>query len=167
MSVGNDTHCCNSSQSALGLCSMCRLFEINVKIEEPYCPATAWRCAVTPRWRRPRRAPTSWWTARPAPRPAAPAAGASAPPSDTPLTRSPPWSAPASPTTPAQKLGYFRWPSLTSTSSLTAELCGSSSSVAFQNYKFNFGTENSEQLLSVFVSGSVVMTVILNTTFVL
>ena len=37
----------------------------------------------------------------------------------------------------------------------------------FQNYKFNFPTENSEQLLSVFVSGSVVMTVILNTTFVL
>ena len=49
----------------------------------------------------------------------------------------------------------------------TAELCGSSSSAAFQNYKFNFATENSEQLLSVFVSGSVVMTVILNTTFVL
>ena len=49
----------------------------------------------------------------------------------------------------------------------TAELCGSSSSVAFQNYKFNFGTEKSEQLLSVFVSGSLVMTVILNTTFVL
>ena len=37
----------------------------------------------------------------------------------------------------------------------------------FQNYKFNFPTENSEQLLSVFVTGSVVMTVILNTTFVL
>ena len=37
----------------------------------------------------------------------------------------------------------------------------------FQNYKFNFATENSEQLLSVFVTGSVVMTVILNTTFVL
>ena len=49
----------------------------------------------------------------------------------------------------------------------TAERCGSSSSVVFQNYKFNFATENSEQLLSVFVSGSVVMTVILNTTFVL
>ena len=49
----------------------------------------------------------------------------------------------------------------------TAELCGSSSSAAFQNYKFNFATENSEQLLSVFVSGSVVMKVILNTTFVL
>ena len=49
----------------------------------------------------------------------------------------------------------------------TAERCGSSSSVVFQNYKFNFPTENSEQLLSVFVSGSVVMTVILNTTFVL
>merc|ERR1719195_1381087 len=50
---------------------------------------------------------------------------------------------------------------------VTAELCGSSPSAAFQNYKFNFATENSEQLLSVFVSGSVVMTVILNTTFVL
>ena len=50
---------------------------------------------------------------------------------------------------------------------LTAERCGSSSSVVFQNYKFNFATENSEQLLSVFVTGSVVMTVILNTTFVL
>ena len=37
----------------------------------------------------------------------------------------------------------------------------------FQNYKFNFPTKNSEQLLSVFVTGSVVMTVILNTTFVL
>ena len=49
----------------------------------------------------------------------------------------------------------------------TAERCGSSSSVVFQNYKFNFPTENSEQLLSVFVTGSVVMTVILNTTFVL
>lgn len=49
----------------------------------------------------------------------------------------------------------------------TAERCGSSSSVVFQNYKFNFATENSEQLLSVFVTGSVVMTVILNTTFVL
>ena len=49
----------------------------------------------------------------------------------------------------------------------TAERYGSSSSVVFQNYKFNFPTENSEQLLSVFVSGSVVMTVILNTTFVL
>ena len=35
----------------------------------------------------------------------------------------------------------------------TAELCGSSSSAVFQNYKSNFGTENSEQLLSVFVSG--------------
>ena len=53
------------------------------------------------------------------------------------------------------------------TSGDTAERCGSSSSVVFQNYKFNFATENSEQLLSVFVSGSVVMTVILNTTFVL
>ena len=52
-------------------------------------------------------------------------------------------------------------------STYTAERCGSSSSVVFQNYKFNFATENSEQLLSVFVSGSVVMTVILNTTFVL
>ena len=50
---------------------------------------------------------------------------------------------------------------------ITAELCGSSSSAAFKNYKFNCGTENSEQLLSVFVSGSVVMKVILNTTFVL
>ena len=49
----------------------------------------------------------------------------------------------------------------------TAERYGSSSSVVFQNYKFNFATENSEQLLSVFVTGSVVMTVILNTTFVL
>ena len=49
----------------------------------------------------------------------------------------------------------------------TSERCGSSSSVVFQNYKFNFATENSEQLLSVFVTGSVVMTVILNTTFVL
>ena len=49
----------------------------------------------------------------------------------------------------------------------TAELCGSSSSAVFQNYKFNFATENRKQLLSVFVSGSVVMTVILNTTFVL
>ena len=49
----------------------------------------------------------------------------------------------------------------------TAELCGSSSSAVFQNYKFNFATENCEQLLSVFVSGSVVMTLILNTTFVL
>ena len=49
----------------------------------------------------------------------------------------------------------------------TAERCGSSSSVVFQNYKINFPTENSEQLLSVFVTGSVVMTVILNTTFVL
>ena len=48
-----------------------------------------------------------------------------------------------------------------------AERYGSSSSVVFQNYKFNFATENSEQLLSVFVTGSVVMTVILNTTFVL
>ena len=44
----------------------------------------------------------------------------------------------------------------------TAELCGSSSSAVFQNYKSNFATENSEQLLSVFVSGSVVMKVILN-----
>ena len=52
-------------------------------------------------------------------------------------------------------------------SQCTAELCGSSSSAVFQNYKFNFATENSEQLLSVFVTGSVVMTVILNTTFVL
>ena len=49
----------------------------------------------------------------------------------------------------------------------TAELCGSSSSAVFQNYKFNFATENRKQLLSVFVSGSVVMTFILNTTFVL
>ena len=37
----------------------------------------------------------------------------------------------------------------------------------FQTYKFNFATENSEQLLTVFVSGSLVMTIILNTTFVL
>ena len=50
---------------------------------------------------------------------------------------------------------------------ITAERYGSSSLVVFQNYKFNFATENSEQLLSVFVTGSVVMTVILNTTFVL
>ena len=58
-------------------------------------------------------------------------------------------------------------PQYTSCGSGTAERCGSSSSVVFQNYKFNFATENSEQLLSVFVTGSVVMTVILNTTFVL
>ena len=59
------------------------------------------------------------------------------------------------------------WPGLDTWPLDTAELCGSSSSAAFKNYKFNCGTENSEQLLSVFVSGSVVMTVILNTTFVL
>ena len=63
----------------------------------------------------------------------------------------------------------LKWPIVLKISILasTAERYGSSSSVVFQNYKFNFATENSEQLLSVFVSGSVVMTVILNTTFVL
>ena len=49
---------------------------------------------------------------------------------------------------------------------ITAELCGSSSLVTFQNYKFNCATENRGQLLSVFVSESVVMAGILNTTFV-
>ena len=48
----------------------------------------------------------------------------------------------------------------------TAERSDRSSLVAFQNYKFNCATENSEQLLSVFVTESVVMAGILNTTFV-
>ena len=48
----------------------------------------------------------------------------------------------------------------------TAELSDRSSLVTFQNYKFNCATENRGQLLSVFVSESVVMAGILNTTFV-
>ena len=49
---------------------------------------------------------------------------------------------------------------------VTAERSDRSSLVAFQNYKFNCATENSEQLLSVFVTESVVMAGILNTTIV-
>ena len=48
----------------------------------------------------------------------------------------------------------------------TAERSDRSFLVAFQNYKFNCATENSKLLLSVFVSESVVMAGILNTTFV-
>ena len=49
----------------------------------------------------------------------------------------------------------------------TAERSDRSFLVAFQNYKFNCATENSKLLLSVFVTESVVMAGILNTTFVL
>ena len=48
----------------------------------------------------------------------------------------------------------------------TAERSDRSFLVAFQNYKFNCATENSKLLLSVFVTESVVMAGILNTTFV-
>ena len=49
---------------------------------------------------------------------------------------------------------------------VTAERSDRSFLVAFQNYKFNCATENSKLLLSVFVTESVVMAGILNTTFV-
>ena len=49
---------------------------------------------------------------------------------------------------------------------ITAERSDRSFLVAFQNYKFNCATENSKLLLSVFVTESVVMAGILNTTFV-
>ena len=48
----------------------------------------------------------------------------------------------------------------------TAERSDRSFLVAFQNYKFNCATKNSKLLLSVFVTESVVMAGILNTTFV-
>ena len=51
-------------------------------------------------------------------------------------------------------------------SRFTAERSDRSFLVAFQNYKFNCATENSKLLLSVFVTESVVMAGILNTTFV-